>query len=89
MGYSLARAHWGNGFALEAARALIEWAFPTFDLVKVFARADARNERSWRLMERLGMTREGLLRGQRLARDGRADEVAYGLLREKWEARGR
>jgi ribosomal-protein-alanine N-acetyltransferase len=85
LGYSLARVHWGKGLALEAARAAVDWAFPTYDLARVFARADARNERSWRLLERLGMTREGLLRQHRVAQDGRADEVAYGLLREEWE----
>lgn len=86
LGYSLARVHWGEGLALEAVRAGVDWAFPAYDLARVFARADARNERSWRLMERLGMTREGLLRQHRVAQDGTADEVVYGLLREEWEA---
>jgi RimJ/RimL family protein N-acetyltransferase len=86
IGYSLARAHWGKGFASEAVRALIDWAFPTYGLAKVFARADARNERSWRLMEKLGMKREGILRHHRAIPGGRADEVVYGLLREEWEA---
>ena len=90
IGYSLARAQWGKGLASEAARALIDWAFPSYGLAKIFARADARNKRSWRLMEHVGMTREGLLRKQRAVPGGRADEVVYGLLREEWEqARGR
>jgi len=86
IGYSIARARWGQGLVPEAALALIGWAFPTYGVAKVFARADARNERSWRVMEKLGMTREGLLRKHRLTPDGRADEVIYGLLREEWEA---
>ena len=70
LGYSIAREHWGKGLALEATRALIDWGFATYDLARVFARADARNERSWRLMEKLGMTREGLLREEWEARRG-------------------
>ena len=54
IGYSLARAQWSKGLVPEAARALIDWAFPAYRLAKVFARADARNERSWRVMEKLG-----------------------------------
>jgi ribosomal-protein-alanine N-acetyltransferase len=46
--------------------------------------ADARNERSHRVLEKLGMTREGLLRKNRLARDEFVDEVWYGVLRSEW-----
>jgi ribosomal-protein-alanine N-acetyltransferase len=87
IGYSLARELWGKGLIPEAARALVDWGFPAYELDKVFARADARNERSWRVMEKLGMTREGLLRQHRAVPGGRADEVVYGLLREEWESR--
>jgi ribosomal-protein-alanine N-acetyltransferase len=86
LGYSIAREHWGKGLVAEAGRALIGWAFPAYDLRKIFARADANNRGSWRVMEKLGMTREGLLREHRLVRGERGDEVIYGLLREEWEA---
>ena len=48
------------------------------------ARADARNARSIRVMEKLGMKREGLLRNDRLCRGELIDEVVYGLLRSEW-----
>ena len=35
MGYSIARKHWGNGYATEAARAVVNWAFETFCLAKI------------------------------------------------------
>lgn len=85
LGYDLAPAHWGKGLAAEAGRAVIDWIFATYAVEKVTARADAGNDRSWRLMERLGMTREGLLHSHRVLRDGRSDEVVYGLLREAWK----
>ena len=88
MGYGIARKHWGNGYATEAAHAVVDWAFETFCLAKIYAYAIVDNNRSWRVMERIGMTREGLLRKE--APDGRdpnrrRDAVYYGILREEWE----
>ena len=54
-------------------------------LHKVFARSDVRNRQSWRVMEKLGMTREGVLRGHRKARDEYVDDIYYGVLREEWD----
>ena len=88
MGYSIARKHWGNGYATEAARAVVNWAFETFCLAKISSEANVDNRRSWRVMERIGMTREGVLRSE--APDGRdanrrQDVAYYGILREEWE----
>lgn len=82
LGYSLARPYWGQGLTTEAARAVAAWGFETFGLAKITAMADARNVGSWRVMEKLGMKREGYFRGHRLHRGERVDEVRYGLLRE-------
>ena len=84
LGYSLNREHWGQGLIPEAARAVIEWAFQSYDIAKVFARADARNTQSFRVMEKLGMQREGQLRKHRHFRGEQVDEVVYGVLREEW-----
>jgi ribosomal-protein-alanine N-acetyltransferase len=86
LGYSLAREHWGKGLVPEALRAIFDWVFATRYVEEIRTRADERNRRSWRVMEKLGMTREALVRGKRIARDGPADEVIYRLLREEWEA---
>lgn len=85
--YSIDRENWGRGLATEAASALIAWAFPAYDLQKIFARTVLSNRRSTRVMEKLGMSREGLLRSHRVVRGERQDEVVYGLLRREWEAR--
>lgn len=87
LGYSLAREHWGKGLVPEALRAIFDWLFATRQVEQIRSRADERNRRSWRVMEKLGMKREGIVRGQRVARDGPADEVVYSLLREEWEER--
>lgn len=84
LGYSLARKHWGKGYATEAARSVISWGFGDLDLDKIYAHADAGNQRSWRVMEKLGMTREGIFRSHSLVRGERRDDVQYGILKEEW-----
>lgn len=87
LSYALARPYWGQGLMPEACRAIIAYAFPTYDLIKVTAGTTAENRQSWRVMEKLGMKREGLLRQHEVARNGRRmDQVIYGLLRGEWEA---
>ena len=84
--YSIGMEHWGRGLMPEAAKAVIDWGFRTFDLAKVSSFADLRNRRSWRVMEKVGMTREGVLRSHSKVRDERVDYVYYGILREEWDA---
>ena len=60
LGYLLGRHWWGQGIATEAARAVVEWGFKRFKLHKVYARAHVCNKGSWRVMEKLGMTREAI-----------------------------
>ena len=85
LGYSLARDHWGQGLMTEALRAVIGHGFGTLGLERVEAWADVRNAGSWRVMEKCGMTREGVFRAARLARDGgRTDDVHYAVLRSEW-----
>jgi ribosomal-protein-alanine N-acetyltransferase len=87
LGYSIARAWWGRGLAAEAARAVIGQAFDAYpDLVRVRAMADARNVRSHRVLEKVGMVREGLLRQNRLVRGELVDEIWFGVLRTEWDA---
>ena len=87
IGYSLAKAHWGRGLTVEAARAVVDWGFAERGLHRISSNADVRNRWSWRVMEKLGMTREGTLRSHRRLRDERVDDVYHGLLREEWEMR--
>jgi len=86
LGYGIGRAWWGLGLATEAARAAVDYAFLELGVDKVWARADPRNVASLRVLEKLGMQREGLLRKHQLRRGERVDRVYYGLLREEWQA---
>jgi ribosomal-protein-alanine N-acetyltransferase len=87
VGFAIGRRHWGKGYGSEAVRAALNWAFQAHDLAKVWACTDVRNLRSQRLMEKMGMQREGLLRSHELSRDGRTDKLYYGLLQNEWRAR--
>jgi RimJ/RimL family protein N-acetyltransferase len=79
IGYGLARAHWGQGYATEAAGLLIRFGFERLGLVRIQALCAVDNERSLRTLERLGMRREGRLAQYRL-RGGRAsDHYLYAL----------
>ncbi|GAB4542602.1 MAG: GNAT family N-acetyltransferase [Anaerolineales bacterium] len=62
IGYVLARAYWGKGYMPEAARALVQWALSQPQVYRVYATTAVENLQSQRVMEKIGMTREGLLR---------------------------
>ena len=85
MGYSLEEKHWGKGITTEAVRAVLSWALRDLGLAKVSAEADVRNERSWRLMEKAGMTRDGISRSDHVIHGVRTGMVWYSILHEEAE----
>lgn len=85
LGYSIARTHWNKGFCTEAGAAVIDAAFSAHpDLNRLHARADERNTASQRVMEKLGMQKEGVLRMSRVERGEALDEAWYAILRNEW-----
>ena len=87
IGYSIARGFWGKGLTTEAARAVIDEAFSAYpDLNRVHSWADERNAGSLRVMEKLGMRREGVLRQSIYERGEFINAVWCGILRDEWEA---
>jgi RimJ/RimL family protein N-acetyltransferase len=87
MGYCLDDAAWGHGYATEAARALLQWAFDTLDLNRVQAETDTRNAASARVLEKLGFVREGTLREDCVVNGEVSDSWVYGLIRREWRYR--
>ncbi|PWI46175.1 GNAT family protein [Streptomyces sp. ICBB 8177] len=85
LGYCFGEAAWGQGYATEAARALLGWAFDTLDLNRVQAEADTRNVASARVLEKLGFVREGTLREDCVVNGDVSDSWVYGLLRREWQ----
>ncbi|MEM1433601.1 MAG: GNAT family N-acetyltransferase [Pseudomonadota bacterium] len=62
IGYVLAQRFWGQGFATEAARLLVEWLSSSGGVIRVWATCDVENAASARVLEKAGMQREGILR---------------------------
>lgn len=89
MGYCLDDAAWGHGYATEAARALLQWAFDTLDLNRVQAETDTRNAASARVLEKLGFVREGTLREDCVVDDEVSDSWVYGLISREWRPSSR
>jgi RimJ/RimL family protein N-acetyltransferase len=58
IGWRLACEHWGHGYVTEAARAVLRFAFESLRLPEVYSFTVPQNERSWRVMERIGMSRD-------------------------------
>lgn len=85
LGYCLGEPAWGQGFATEAAGALLQWAFNTLNLNRVQSEADTRNAASGRVLEKLGFLREGTLRENCIVDGEVSDSWVYGLLRREWE----
>ena len=80
--YYLAESTWGKGYMTEILRRVIDFCFDDLGLNRVEADHFARNPASGRVMEKAGMTREGLMR-QKYCKDGEfLDAVLYAVLKE-------
>jgi len=85
LGYLLVAAARGRGVMSRAVRLLVGWGFAELDLARIQAMTHPDNAASARVLERLGFTREGLLRSLRVPglRDGapaREDRVMWSVL---------
>lgn len=84
LGYCFDEKVWGHGYATEAVRALLGWAFDALELNRVQAETDTRNLASARVLEKLGFVREGTLREDCIVNGEVSDSWVYGLLRREW-----
>jgi RimJ/RimL family protein N-acetyltransferase len=83
----VARAYWRTGVNTESKLILLTRAFEGLGAERVVWHTDVRNTRSQLAIERLGATREGVLRHHRLRRDGSwRDTVQYSMLSAEWPA---
>ncbi len=84
MGYVLHPDYWGQGYMTEAASAMIGFAFYQLDLHRIYALHAHDNEASGRVLQRIGMTHEGVLRHGLRAHDGvYHDADIYGIIHEE------
>lgn len=88
IGYALARKYWGQGLMTEAVRAMVDYGFNTLRLNRIEARCDVENTASWRVMEKVGMKFEGVLRQNIILHGRPRDARMYGILHEDWGVDG-
>lgn len=86
IGYCFDEPAWGKGYATEAVRAMLQWAYGALDLNRVEAELDTRNAASARVLEKLGFEREGLRREDCIVSGEVSDSWIYGLLRRDWKS---
>jgi RimJ/RimL family protein N-acetyltransferase len=87
LGYWIGQPYWSQGLATEAAAAVLDFAFGTLQLNRVQASHLPRNPASGRVLEKLGMQREGLHRERYRKGDHFEDVIEYAILRRDWLAR--
>ena len=88
VGYTLAREHWGEGFATEAVSRLLDHAFGVLGLHRVCAVVDQENVPSVAVLERLGLRREGAFVENAWFKGRWSSEYLYATLRKEWLAKG-
>lgn len=86
IGYVFDPAFAGHGYATEGAALMVELAFSVLAAHRVSGRLDARNVASARVLERLGMRREGHLVENEFVKAEWTDELVYAVLESEWRA---
>ena len=84
-GYRINRHYGSKGFATEASAALVDKIFATFNVHKLVAICDAENIASYKVMEKLGMTKEAHYKEHSWRRDKWCDDLVYSLLNKNWK----
>jgi len=84
LGYCLNKQYWGRGFATEAASALCGLGFRGLDLHRIFAACRPDNVASARVMEKIGMKREGMLREHMYAKGKWQNSFVYSILADEF-----
>lgn len=85
VGYWLAKNAWGRGIATEAVETLVAFGFDQLGLHRVEARCDPENSRSARVLEKIGMVREGCLRQSVCVRGQWKDRLMLAVLKQDWK----
>ncbi len=85
IGYLLNQKYWGYGYATEVAKALVTVGFSELDVHRIYALCVPDNVGSWRVLEKVGLVREGRLRESILSQGKYCDAFMYGILQHEWE----
>ncbi|MDG2424552.1 MAG: GNAT family N-acetyltransferase [Phycisphaerales bacterium] len=84
MGYWLGAPFWGHGYMAEAGCSLIDWAFLNTKIIRVQAMHSTDNPASGRVMQKIGMRQEAVMRHNLHVNDQPIDSVHYAVIKEHW-----
>jgi RimJ/RimL family protein N-acetyltransferase len=84
VGYFIAHDYWSQGYATEAAYRLLAFGFRVLGLHRTIAICDPENVASWRVLEKIGMRREGYFVEERWQRWRWRDSLLYAILEQEW-----
>jgi ribosomal-protein-alanine N-acetyltransferase len=85
LGYWIGNRHWNRGYATEAAEVMLMYGFTELCLNRIQAHHMTRNPASGRILEKIGMKREGVLR-QHIKKCGSFEDIiVYSILREDYQ----
>lgn len=88
LGYALHSAYWGHGYMFEAAHAMVNYGFKTLQLRRIFGTCVPDNTASIRVMQKIGMQKEGHLRENKLIKGQLCDSLIFSILKREWQANG-
>lgn len=86
IGYGFNRHFWGQGYATETTRALLAFGFSQLKLHRIFATRDLANIASARVLEKIGMQREGFLREHEWVKGKWRDSFLYAILEHEYRS---
>jgi len=87
IGYELSPEHWGQGYATEAARLIVQFGFTELHLHRIESWCIADNAASAHVLEKLGMRLEGRQREKEYFKGRWWDTLLYGMLDDEWRDR--
>lgn len=85
IGYAIGRKFWGNGYAPEAATQILELGFAEMGLKRIYALYCVDNKKSGRVLEKIGMQKEGVLRNHSQLEGKTVNDGLYAMTDEDWQ----
>ena len=86
IGYCILPEYRRKGYCSEAVTILLKYAFEDYGAHRVVAMCSSRNEASWRIIEKIGMTREGVFRQELPCNGEWVDQLFYAILDSEYSA---
>lgn len=88
LGYWIGEDYWGNGYATEAAEAMLKFGFFEKDYHRIFARHFLSNPASGKVLPKIGMKKEGIFREHVIKDEEYKDLAFYGILKSEYKLNG-